>query len=210
MKKNITIALLAIVAAVLLYLLLHQGKQYDSHNEGHEQAVTTNDTIKAHDLISAQIIDGLKKDNKQLDSANKSLLKGQQQTQRKLDAKVGEVQTLVAQIREINQDTGYFGHLLDSLQQQVESLSFLVVQYEQYSDSLTNVNISQKENYEAIIKEKDRAKAELQAAYDQLYKLYDNLFKDYSSARKSLKREKLKTKVAALLALVAGGAAILK
>ena len=210
MKKNILIAALAIAIAVLLYLLLSGGKDHDTHASDHAQVVNTDDTVKAHDAESARIIDGLNKDKRKLDSANKVLLKGQQQTERKLNAKAAEVVTLLEQIREINQDTGFFGHMLDSLQEQIASLTYLLAQYEQSADSLNVMNAVQKENYETIIKEKDKARAELQAAYDQLYRLYDNLFKDYTNSRKDIKRERLKTKIAALLALVGLGAAVVK
>jgi hypothetical protein len=135
MKKNITIIVLAILAAVLLYFLLSDPKQPDSHKYEHDQVIATDDTVKAHDAISAQIIDSLNRNKAQQDVIIKDLMRGQEQTKGELNKKAGEVKTLLAQIREINQDTGYFGHLLDSLERQVESLTFLLVQYEQNADS---------------------------------------------------------------------------
>lgn len=210
MKKNITIILLAAGVLVLLYFLLHEPPQTDSHTREHADVIAANDTLKAHDAVSARVIDSLKRDNHKLDSANKKLVVGQAQTERKLNAKANEVSTLIEQIREINQDTGYFGHLLDSLQNQVASLTFLIVQYEQYADSINNINAAQKGNYEAMLAEKDKRYAELKATYDKLFKAYQELFADNVKVQKTVKRERLKTKIAALLALVAGGAAILK
>jgi DNA repair exonuclease SbcCD ATPase subunit len=210
-KKNITIiALIAVLAAILLYFIVHEPKPTDGHRDDHADVIATNDTLNAHDLIAARIIDSLKKDNRALDSVNKSLVKGQAQTERKLNAKASEVKTLVEQIRSYNQDTGYFGHLLDSLQQQVESLSFLLVQYEQYADSINNVNAAQKGNCDAIILEKDKRYNELKSAYDKLLKAYKELFDDYAKNQKTVRRERLKTKIAALLALIGGAAAIIK
>ena len=211
MKKSyILIALLSLALAVCIFFLLQPDKDHDTHASDRNQVVTTNDSVKAHDGQSAKIIDSLKKNISQQDVIIKDLMSGQEQTERKLNAKASEVKTLIEQIREINQDTGFFGHLLDSLQQQVASLTFLLVQYEQSVDSLNSANTAQKESYEAIIKEKDKAKAELQAAYDQLYRLYDSLYKDYTTSRKDIKRERLKTKIAALLALIGGAAAVVK
>lgn len=209
--KHAIIILLLIIAALCfsLWATCRREPQTDSHRD-HADVIAANDTLKAHDSVYARVIDSLKKDNHKLDSANKKLVVGQAQTERKLNAKVNEVQTLVEQIREINQDTGYFGHLLDSLQQQVASLTFLIVQYEQYADSINNVNAAQKGNYEAMIQEKDKRYAELKATYDKLLKAYQELFADNVKAQKTVKRERLKTKVAALLALVAGGAAVIK
>jgi DNA repair exonuclease SbcCD ATPase subunit len=209
-KKYWIIGLSIVVGTVLLYFLLHEPKPTDSHKDDHADIIATNDTLKAHDIVYDKIIDSLKKDNDQLKTANKSLITGQAQTERKLNAKAYEVKTLVAQIREINQDTGFFGHLLDSLQGQVESLSFLLVQYEQYADSINSVNAAQQGNYEAIILEKDKRYNELKGAYDKLLTAYKELFNDYAKNQKSVRRERLKTKIAAILAMVAGAAAVLK
>jgi len=209
-KKNWLTAALVLAVAVLLYLLLSGGKDHDTHTSDHAQAVATRDTLQVHGADYRRVIDSLSIDNYRLDSANKSLVKGQQKTEQKLNAKAAEVTTLLEQIREINQDTGYFGHLLDSLKNQVANLNFLIVQYEQYADSINTVNDSLKINCDATKKEPDKRIAEVQAAYDQLYRLYDALFKDYNNARKDIKRERLKTKIAALLALIGGGAAIIK
>ena len=211
MKKNyIIIALIAIGVAFLLYLMLRDPKPTDSHKADHTDVIATNDTIKAHDLISARIIDSLKLNISQQDIIIKDLMNGQEQTQSKLNAKASEVKTLVEQIRSYNQDTGYFGHLLDSLQNQVGSLTFLVVQYEAYADSINNTTAAQKGNYEAMLAEKDKRQEELKAAYDKLFKAYTELFADNAKAQKTVRRERLKTKIAALLALIGGAAAVVK
>lgn len=199
MKKNYWIIGLCIALAICLAFLLWPDKQHDSDASQHVTVVANHDTLQAHGVDYRRIIDSLSIDNYRLDSANKSLQRGQQITEHKLNAKASEVKTLVAQIREINQDTGYFGHLLDSLQQQVESLSFLIVQYEQYADSINNVNDSLRINTGAKDVEKDKRIAELQAGYDKLYKSYIELFDTTQGLMKDLKRQKLKTKVAAVL-----------
>jgi chromosome segregation ATPase len=160
-----------------------------------------------HKVIYSHDDDSLKIVINELKTENKELKQGQATTRRQLDAKTAEVRTYIAQIREINQDTGFFGHMLDSLQQQVESLTFLVVQYEQYADSINNVSDSLKINYEAKEAGKDQRIAELQASYDSLYKAYQDLFADTGKMMKDLRRQKLKTKVAAVLG--AAGAVIL-
>lgn len=210
MKKNITIILLALAAIILLYFLLHEPKPTDSHADEHADVIATNDTIKAHDAITARIIDSLKTNITQQDIIIKDLMSGQERTQGRLNAKATEVKTLVEQIRGYNKDTGYFGHLLDSLQQQVESLTFLVVQYEAYADSINNVVAAQKGNYEAMVAEKDKRHTELKNAYDKLLKAYKDLFDDYAKNQKTVRRERLKTKIAALLALIGGAAAVVK
>lgn len=207
MKKNYFIIGLCIALATCIAFLLWPDKQHDTHSGQHADVIADHDTLKAHEAVSAKIIDSLTKRVTRLDSTNTSLKSGQQQTERKLNAKASEVRTLVAQIREINQDTGFFGHLLDSLQQQVESLTFLIVNYQQYSDSINNVVDSLKIDHDSKDKENDRIKAEMKAAYDKLYKSYIELFDTSRGLMKDLKRQKLKTKVAAVLG--AAGAVIL-
>lgn len=209
MKKAINI-LPWVVIAILILFLLWPDRQHDTHATQRTDVVADHDTLKAHYAKSARIIDSVTKSNHRLDSANKSLVKGQAITERKLDAKSAEVRNLVAQVRAYNQDTGYFGHLLDSLQQQVESLTFLIVQYEQYADSINNVNDSLRLGHDAVIKEKDKAKAELQATYDKLYKAYIDLFDTTASLQKDLRRQKLKTKIAAVLGAAVGVLGLVK
>lgn len=205
-KKHCLIAIL-IALAIFVVILLWPDKQHDSHKDDKADVVATHDTLKSHDVDYRRVIDSLSIDNYRFDSANKSLVKGQATTRRQLDLKSAEVKTYIAQIREINQDTGFFGHMLDSLQQQVESLTFLIAQYEQYADSINIVNDNMKINFDGRDKEKDKKIAEVQAAYDALYKGYMDLFKTSTGLMKDLKRQKLKTKIAAVLG--AAGAVIL-
>lgn len=207
MKKNFAIILLLAALAVCIFFLLQGDKQHDTHKSDHAEVIAINDTLKAHDAQHAKIIDSMAKSNARLDSANKSLKAGQTATQRKLNAKTAELNQYIDQVREINQDTGVFGHMLDSLKDKAESVTYLLVQYEQYADSINNVNDSLKIGYEAMIQEKDKRYSELKAAYDKLFKAYTELFATSQTMQKSLKRQKLKTKIAAVLG--AAGAVLL-
>lgn len=232
MKHSWIIIIAAIIIAVLLGFLLQGDKQHDTHKDDKADVVADHDTLKAHGVDYARVNDSLAKEIARLKGENKSLVSGQANTQRKLDAKTAEVRTLVAQIREINQDTAYKGHvfddgrleiptkysirdkivnlLLDSLEQQVKSLQFLIVQYEQYADSINNVNDSLQAGHEATKKADDKRIAELQSAYDNLYKVYMTLFKTSADLQKDLKRQKLKTKIAGVLGAAAAVLAIIK
>lgn len=206
-SKNWFIAGLVVALATCIFFLMQLDRQHDTHTSDHAEVIAINDTLKAHDVKSARVIDSLNKTIVRKDSANKSLIKGQVNTERKLNAKNAELNQYIEQIREINQDTGVFGHMLDSLKEKAESLTFLLVQYEAYADSINNVNDSMKIGYEAMIKEKDKRYAELKVAYDNLFKAYTELFSTSQGLQKSLRRQKLKTKVAAVLG--AAGAVLL-
>lgn len=211
MTKNYwLIFTIAAILTLLVLLLLWPDKQHDTHVDDKTHIVADHDTLKAHRADYVRANDSLIKEITRLKDANKSLIKGQAITENKLNAKSAEVRTLVAQIREINQDTGYFGHLLDSLEEQVKSLTFLIVQYEQYADSINNVNDSLPIRYDALLKEKDKRIAELQLSYDRLYTAFNDLFKTSANLQKDLKREKLKTKIAGVLGAAAAVLALIK
>lgn len=211
MKNKIIIGLcVGLSIAILLAFLLWPDRQHDTHADQYADVTADHDTLKAHRAVYARVNDSLTKEVARLKDENKRLITGQTATQRKLDAKEGEVKTLVAQVRSYNQDTGYFGHLLDSLEQQVQSLTFLITQYESYADSINNVNDSMKIGYDAVIKEKDKRIAELQGAYDKLFKAYQTLFAESASLQKDLRRQKLKTKIAGVLGIAVGVLALIK
>jgi hypothetical protein len=46
--------------------------------------------------------------------------------------------------------------------------------------------------------------------YEGLEQISEKVYRDYQASRKTIKREKLKTKLAALLGLIGGAAAVLK
>lgn len=210
MSKNIFIISLCIVVTVLLILLLWPDKQHNLHEDHNADVIANNDTLKAHDAISTRVIDSLNKTIAQKDSANKTLREGQQVVRRQLDMKAAQVKNLTGEIRDYNKDTGYFGHLLDSLQTQVESLTYLVSQYEQYSDSINMVNDSLKISYDDMVNEKNKAKAELQTAYDKLYADYAILDAESYLLMKDLKRQKLKTKIVGVFGIAAAVLGLIK
>lgn len=210
MSKNFFIIIQFCAIAICLAIILWPDKQHNMHEDQHADDVATHDTLKAHDAISARVIDSLNKTIAQKDSVNKALREGQQVTRRQLDLKAAQVRNLTSEIRDYNKDTGYFGHLLDSLQTQVESLTYLVSQYEQYSDSINTVNDSLKVTVAAKDSEKDKVKAELQAAYDKLYKDYNDLFETSRGLMKDLKRQKLKTGIVGVLAVAAAVLELIK
>lgn len=204
------IFIVAAVIAVILFFLLQPDHQHDTHADQHADVVADHDTLNAHGADYARANDSLTKEITHLKNENKSLQQGQATTRRQLDAKSAEIKSLVEQVRSYNQDTGYFGHLLDSLEQQVQNLTFLVAQYEQYADSINNVNDSLRIGYDAVKAEDNKRIAELQGAYDKLFKAYQQLFAESTSLQKDLRRQKLKTKIAGVLGIAAGVLALLK
>lgn len=206
MKKSTYIIIGLLLALVIcLFFLLQPDKDHDSHADTHAQVVANDDSVKSHKAQFLYIIDSLNKTIGQQNELIKDLWAGQEQYKGEVNKKASEVKDLAAQIKVANKDTT-LNAKVDSLVNLVENLNFFLVQYEVYTDSLNRVNAALKSNYEAMDSEKDKHIAELQGAYDSLFKSYQQLFADSRVMAKDLKRQKLKTKVVAVLA---GAAAVL-
>lgn len=205
MKKNYLLIGLVVALAVCIFFLLQPDKEHDSHAAEHAQVVANDDSVKSHRAQYLYIIDSIRKDNAQLNVLVTDLMAGQEQYKGEVNKWATEAKKLAAQIKVANKDTT-LNAKVDSLVNLVENLNFFLVQYEVYTDSLNRVNAALKSNYEAMDSEKDKHIAELQGAYDSLFKSYQQLFADSRVMAKDLKRQKLKTKVVAVLA---GAAAVL-
>ena len=205
MKKNIFIFALCLALAVCIFFLLQPDKQHDTHASEHAQVVANDDSVKSHKAQYLFIIDSLNKTIAQQNDLIKDLWASQEQYKGEVNKKASEVKYLAAQIKAMNKDTTLDAKV-DSLVNMIDNLNFFLVQYEVYTDSLNRVNAAIRADYEAKDTEKDKRISELQGAYDNLFKAYQSLFADSNSLRKDLKRQKLKTKVVAVLA---GAAAVL-
>ena len=205
-NRNTWIAfIIGIILTVVVAFLIWPDKDHDTHADTNVQVMANDDSIKSHKAQFLYIIDSLNKTIGQQNGLIKDLWAGQEQYKGEVNKKAAEVKDLAAQIKSMNRDTA-LNAKVDSLVNLVNNLNFFLVQYEVYTDSLNRVNAALQANYEAKDTEKDKRIAELQSAYDSLFKAYQQLFADSNSLRKDLKRQKLKAKVVAVLA---GAAAVL-
>lgn len=202
-KKYWPLIAVAAGVALLLFFLLQGDKQHDSHKDDKADVIADHDTLKAHGVIYSRIDDSLRKEITQLKSVNTQLKQGQATTRRQLDAKTAEVRSLAKEVQQHNRDTGEQARRIDSLVAKIETFAFLLSQYQQYADSINNVNDSLSIGHETVKKADDKHIAELQSSYDKLFKAYMDLFKTSEGLQKSLKRQKLKTKTAAVLGAAA-------
>jgi uncharacterized coiled-coil DUF342 family protein len=209
--KHITIALIVIGAAILLYFLLHDKPLPDSHNDDYNRTISDN---KAYQKLADSVIrraDSLERSSRLKDSTIAALKAEKKATQKEADKYAASATRLAKEVKELRKgDTSEFAHKCDSLAEQAQSFAFLYEQYKNYSDSLTAVMDSQGVDYVNALEERRKLYDELKRQHDALLEAYKTLFADYTSARKTIKRERLKTKLAALLGLVGGAAAVLK
>ena len=209
MKKTIY-TILTIAAIVLVIFLLLPDKHHETRTTDHAEIVTNNDTFKVHEAAWSRKEQGYLQSLKQQDAIITDLMAGQRQTRVELDKSKNLAQRLASEIRDYNQDTGVYGRKMDSLVQQVESLTFLLNQYEQYSDSLNTINAQQQGRYDSLLTERANIYSELRTNYDKVFSEYNKVFKENKSTQKDLRRERLKTKIAAVLGLVTAGFMIMK
>jgi uncharacterized coiled-coil DUF342 family protein len=210
-QKHIILALLVLGAAILLYFLLHDKPLPDSHNDDYNRIVNINKAFQKREDSLLRRSDSLERSGRAKDSVIASLKAEKKATQKEADKYAASATRLAKEVKELRKgDTSEFAHKCDSLAEQAQSFAFLYEQYKNYSDSLTAVMDSQGEDYVNALEERRKLYDELKHQYDALMEAYKTLFADYTSARKTIKREKLKTKLAALLGLIGGAAAVLK
>lgn len=209
--KYWVIGALVIAAAVLLYFLLHEPKPLDSHKSDYDKVVADNKAFQQREIEKLRVIDSLVQSGRSKDSVITALKAEKKATQKEADKYAATSVRLAKEVKELRKgDTSAFAHKCDSLAEQAANFAFLYEQYKSYSDSLTDKMDSQNEDYVNALEERRKLYDELKRQHDQLLEAYKALFADFAKAQKSVRRERLKTKIAALLALVGGAAAVIK
>lgn len=210
MAKNFFIGALAVCVIVLLYFLLSNGKQPDSHKYEYEQAQTDLKIVRSQRDSGLKIIDSLEHDAKRRDTVENRLTIEKSYYRKEGDKSEAKVLQYAHEIKELRRQGAAIPDRCDSLVIEAENFAYLYNAYKTYSDSLSRVVDSSKTDYMSALAEQKRLYNELYTKYEQLSKFYDILYKDNADTQKRLRREKLKTKIAALLALIGGAAAVLK
>lgn len=207
--KNWFIGALVIAVAILIYLLLSNSKEPDTHATDHAIVQADNKIIIAQRDAGLRKIDSLEKSIVKRDTIIAELKSQLSFTRRDLDKSTAKAVQLAREIKQLK-DTSAFGRRCDSLASEALNFAWLYEQYKAHSDSLSIVIDKNSEDYVKAFEVRRKMYDDLYIKYEQLYRLYNVLFKDHQQAGKKLRREKLKTKVAALLGLVGAGVIIFK
>lgn len=209
MKKNIFIGALIVTVAILLYWMLRDPKTTDSHKDEHQDIRDSNKVLVQKYGEYLHFADSVQKDARRRDSVEVRLKQENVYLRRVGDEKAATVLRLTKEKKTLPDTTRYHA-LCDSLAIEAENLAYLYNQYRENNDSLVASLDSTKASYAAALAEQNKLCERTRAQYFEVYNAYMKLFDDYSKSQRSLKRERLKTKVAALLALVGGAAAVIK
>lgn len=209
--KHAIIAGSLIVLAIFVALLLIDTKPIDSHNDDYSRISAENNAFRIKESIILKRVDSLELAGNSKDSAI-AALKGELSVVRKeADKKSVTIIKLSKEVKELSKnDTTPLGRKCDSLAEEAQSFAFLYGQYKEYADSLTAVMDSQSEDYVKALEERRKLYDELKQKYDHVVEGYETLYNDLRSANRTIKRERLKTKIAAILGLIGGAAALLK
>jgi hypothetical protein len=181
--RNIIIAILAIAVAVLLWLLLHEPKQPDSHTYQHDQAQADLKIVRQQRDSGLKVIDSLVKEIMRRDTVETRLRDNLIGTRHDLDKSVNTALRLSKEIRLMKDTARMAGwgddewaivrrSTLDSLTSEVSNLAYLYQQYKDFSDSLTVIASKNEVDYKAALAEQKRLYDNLYSKYEQLYKLY--------------------------------------
>jgi len=193
--------LLAAVAIFLLILLLSGNKPIDSHAS--EAAALKKENAELSDRISREqkVHDSLHAEIRHKDSAVSALRIQQTVKDQQIRKAKGQVLALADDVRELQRnDTSELARKADSLQQYTRDLIMLNDAYVEFTDSLNSLVDRNKADYERLISDKDKLFNQVNAARDRCVEDYAGLKKDYDKLGKKLKRNKLLTKVTAVLA----------
>lgn len=204
LKKYWLTYVLIVTVGILLYFLLFGNKPIESHRT---EADNLNKEYKA---LRDRLTEASIRDKMQAiviitqDSAIRSIRAANEVTRRELDKSKTISQRLAREIKDIQpEDTSVYAHKVDELINENKNLIWLNDQYVAAVDSLNIVVDKQKATYETRISDKVNLISDMSKAADKSITAYNGLHKDYEKVSKSLKREKLKTKGAALIALAA-------
>lgn len=210
-KRYWIIGFLIIAAGFLLWLLLRDPKPVDSHKSEYDKVVAENKAFKENEATTLQYIATLITSAKQKDSVIAVLKAEKLATRKEADKYAASATRLAKEVKELRRgDTSDFARKCDSLAEAAINFKFLYEQYKQSSDSLTAQMDSRDEDYVKALEERRKLYDDLKAKYTTLYDSYTSLFIDYAKVQKTVRRERLKTKIAAIFALIGGAAAVIK
>lgn len=211
MNKNITIFGLMLAVAFLGWIFFSGqcGNKVPDHKQDYKQVQAEKDSVIAREQIANRKADSLKAVVAKTDSAFHSVTEKNKSLSKDYLHAASEAKRLTLALHG-EKDTVILNTGLDSLEARIDDLTYLYNDSQQYADSLGKLYTEQKLTYEELLNQKAQLYSQLRLSYDMVDTKYTDLYKDYKTQSKSLKREKLKSKIAAALALVATGFMIAK
>jgi hypothetical protein len=204
--KTIKTIVLTAIGMYVLYLIFS-----GPCNESNE-SVIVNDVVQKGDKELRDSLQSYFKQNGELTKEVQNLtsvialLKKNEQVLRKDSDKSKSVALqLRNELREFRlMDTADSYRKIDSLLVETESLAYLLDQYIVAYESLSDAVEKRDSVKDALLEQRAQLISQMTTQYDLVHSGFNKVFSDNQGLKRSLKREKLKTKIAAVLAVAAG------
>lgn len=209
MKLAVQLVCAAIIGAILMYVFIPEPENTGVSQQDYDAMKGVYENVVAENLAITSFTDSLQWEKQKVDSAIKLILVENSRYKDKLKDSSARIKALAAQVLALS--SGAEKDLLcDSLAKQVTTL---IEAYERISDRYDYLNRyidSTSIFHNLIVKELKEANRKLLDQYNALYSAYMSLVTDQAALQKILRRQKLKTKIAAVLGIIGTGAALFK
>lgn len=209
MKHVIAGVGLVAIVVILVYLFIPEPEPYDTPiNTDIELLRSQNEQLQEDLFNTAIAVDSLEYELSRRDTIEKAMKKELSAKTARLADSTAKINQLAREVLALKSNDSK-DSLCDDLARQVLVLTAI---YNEYSDLYYNL-VAIKDSTEAALVAVNNSladsKAAIQAAYNAVYDKYLALVADRSND-KSLRRQKLKTKVVGILGIIGTGAALLK
>lgn len=203
MKKIITFILIGLVIGILVFVFWPEKNQPAIPDTTVEQLTRANRAV-IHDWFeSIRVQDSLKRDNQRRDSIEKRLRKEIAAYQSVMDKNAAKIIDLAGQVKALKMDSTK-DHLCDELADEAVNFANMYSEYKGKYDSLTINYDSTKANMFAALADVEARYGDLMKTYDKLFIAYQGLIADQATLNRSLRRQKLKTKLGVILGIAGG------
>lgn len=203
------LALVAVVV-ILVILLLTDSKPVDSHKAEYEQLQNQYGIVVAQNEAAAQTKEVLYAELGRRESIEQALNAQLAIYRYDLDKSTSKAVNLAQDIKRLKSDTTEKDTKCDDLADEVLQYAQLYEHYKGLADSLQDNTDSFKLAYQGANVKIQSLYDNLYASYTRLHDAYVSLISDQATLNKSLRRQKLKTKIAAILGILGTGAALIK
>lgn len=212
LKKNWISIALVIGILILAFLLFKKYGEVNAFTVENKIVKAENDSIIKREAAANQKIYLIASEKDRANYQKDSALLELGKVKVALKASIGKNVSLADQVKaaKLIRDTVGYVIACDSLVTENEGLLFLVSEYQTYTDSIMGIMNANEMRADSILALRVDLYNNLRKSHQLTDSSYNNLFNAYSKQTKQLKRERVKTKVAAALGIALTVLALLK
>jgi hypothetical protein len=210
--KNVWVTALcgAIIGAILMYVFVPDPKQAPSlDNKDYQELQSQNESLVS-DLYFSQItVDSLQYVIDGRDSTERRLKENLSFIKSRLTDSAVKIKALTREVLELK-SVDRKDSLCDELARKVDVWADMAYMYSNRYDSLMDVTYATRQDLEAKNYLLTKMVKDIKQANDNMYKALALLEADNERLKKSVKRQKLKTTIIAILGIIGTGAGVFK